>query len=181
MINQKFELPTGECVRLIFGETRVGERAMYLQGVRSGLLGADEPEDKIHYERNLKFGSIKLACEAKSHAPHVDAVVSPPSSRNDADPYREAILRILPPRTIDLTTNFSRNGSVKSGDAATTLSQLINNMSYAPCGLESSIGSLVIVDDLIAQGKTVAALLDHIRHAGLKQSADVTVVAIALI
>jgi adenine/guanine phosphoribosyltransferase-like PRPP-binding protein len=73
-------------------------------------------------------------------------------------------------------TNFSRKGKVKIGHDDTTLEQAIDELVYTADGAESGIKSLLIVDESSASGRTAAAVLHHIREAGLTASCEVTVV-----
>jgi hypothetical protein len=77
----------------------------------------------------------------------------------------------------DLTPNFSRKRKVKVGHNDTTLEQAIDEMIYTRDGTESGAKSLLIIDESIASGKTVAAVLHHLRIAGLSKECRVVVVA----
>ena len=109
----------------------------------------------------------------KCEVPDFDAAVSPPSSRQDADPYRDSILRDTKVR--DLTPNLSRNGDAKASDNKATVQDVIDEFVYKPDGSENSIKSLLIVEESTAEGKTVAAFLHHLRAAGLTESCSITI------
>jgi predicted amidophosphoribosyltransferase len=136
----------------------------------------DEKSDMaVEYHAMESFYGQQLAALVGSEVPDLDAVVSPPSSRPDATPYRNAVLRERSAH--DLTHNFSRKGKVKVGNNDTTLQQAVDEMIYTRDGRESGLKSLLIVDESIASGKTVAAVLHHLRTAGLSKECKVTVVA----
>ena len=99
-----------------------------------------------------------------------DAVVSPPSSRRDIDAYRRAILTRAPVRVL---SGFTRKGKVKAGDRGSTLADVIDEFVYVPNGQEREIFSLIIIDESVAEGKTAAALLEHLKRHGLPDEAEV--------
>jgi hypothetical protein len=173
MSKDEFTLPTGERVTLIYGAKHPGKGTTYLNAARMGPV--DEKSNMaVEYHAMERLYSLELAAQVKGEVPDFDAVVSPPSSRPDANPYREAVLCAR--RAQDLTSHFSRMGKVKVGHNDTTLAQAIDEMIYTRDGTESGIKSLLIVDESIASGKTVAAVLHHMRKAGLPKGCKVTVV-----
>ncbi len=127
----------------------------------------------LEYRGMKKQFAVELAAQINSEIPEFDAVVSPPSSRPDANPYREAVLRDK--KVLDLTRCFSRKGRVKIGRDETTLDQAFDELTYQPSGNERDVKSLLIVDESIASGKTVAAVLHHLRGAGLPERCKITV------
>jgi hypothetical protein len=173
MPKDEIKLPTGETVNLIYGARHPGRGTTYLNAVRMGPV--DEGSSMaVEYHAMEKFYAPELAAQVEREVPEFDAMVSPPSSRPDANPYREAILRTKSTR--DLTPHFSRKGKVQVGHNDTTLEQAIDEMIYARDGAESAITSLLVIDESLASGKTVAAVLDHMRRAGLPKGCKVTVV-----
>ena len=80
----------------------------------------------VQYHAMESFYGQQLAALVEGEVPDFDAVVSPSSSRPDANPYRNAVLRRKIAR--DLTPNFSRKGKVKVGHNDTTLEQAIDEM-----------------------------------------------------
>jgi hypothetical protein len=174
MPKEEFTLPTGETVSLIYGAKHPGKGTTYLNAVRMGPVD-EQSGMAVEYHGMARAYSWELAAQVKDEVPDFDAVVSPPSSRQDAHPYREAVLRERSAR--DLTPNFSRKGEVKIGHNDTTLEQAIDELIYTRNDTESGIKSLVIVDESIASGKTVAAILYHMRKAGLPDGCKVTVAA----
>lgn len=174
MPNEEFTLPTGEKVTLIYGAKHPGRGTTYLNAARMGPV--DEHSNMaLEYHAMEAFYGQQLAAQVEGEVPDFDAVVSPPSSRPDANPYRDAVLRRRNAR--DLTPNFSRKGKVKVGQNDTTLDQAIDEIIYTGDGMESGVKSLLLVDESIASGKTVAAVLHHLRTAGLSKACKVTVAA----
>jgi predicted amidophosphoribosyltransferase len=174
MPTSELTLPTGEKVRLIYGAKHPEKGTAYLNAVRMGLV------DKLanlaaEYRGMEKIYALRLAAQIKAETIAFDAVVSPPSSREDATPYREAVLQVG--RAQDRTANFSRKNKVKIGHNDTTLAQAIDELIYKPDGTEAGIKSLLIVDESVASGKTVAAVLHHLREAGLPKDCKVIVCA----
>ena len=54
---------------------------------------------------------------------------------------------------------------------------MIEELDYEADGKEHEIKSLLIVDETVADGKTAAAMLHHLRMHGLSEGAEVTLVA----
>lgn len=174
MPKEEFRLPTGEKVTLIYGAKHPGKGTTYLNAARMGPV--DETSHMaVEYHATKRFYGAELAAQVKGEVSDFDAVVSPPSSRPDANPYREAVLRDSSAH--DLTSHFLRKGKIKVGHKDITLEQAIDEMIYTGDGTESGIKSLLIVDESIASGKTVAAVLHHMRKAGLPKGCKLTVVA----
>jgi len=165
MPTEQFELPTGEVVIAMYGSEHPGLGTTYLNTVRMKAVDEDSPL-ALEY-RNLvgpKFSKI-LKAEVGAANFEFDAVVSPPSSRSDALPYRLAINAHRGAH--DLTANFSRRGEVRIGANDTTMKQAVAELSYSPDGTEAAITSLLIVDDVLASGRTVAAIVHHLLDAGM--------------
>ena len=178
MPKEDFILPTSEKVPLIYGAMHPGKGTTYLNAVR--MMPIDETSaTAVEYHAMKEFLAQLLAAKVKAEMPTFDSVVSPPSSRSDAEAYRQAVLR---DRSVpDLTSRFSRKGKVKIGDNNTTLDQAVDELVYSSTGTESGIHSLLIVDKSIASGKTVAAVLHHMRQAGLRKDCRITIVVWARI
>jgi hypothetical protein len=108
MPKDEFTLPTGEKVTLIYGAKHPGKGTTYLNAARMGTV--DEKSNvAVEYHAMERFYSSKLAAQVKGEVPDFDAVVSPPSSRPDANPYREAVL--WDKSAHDLTSHFSLMGN----------------------------------------------------------------------
>jgi hypothetical protein len=174
MPKSEFTLPTGEKVTVIYGAKHPGKGTAYLNAVRMGPV--DENSDMaVEYLKMKTHWARQLAAQVKNEISDFDAVVSPPSSRpDDANAYRAAVLHHSNAR--DLTSNFSRRGKVKVGLNGTSLEQAIDEMVYTSDGTELDIKSLLIVDESIASGKTVAAILHRMQKAGLPKECKVTIV-----
>lgn len=172
MTKDIFTLPTGETVKRIYGVRHPGEGTTYLNAVRATKV--DEASGMASEYRAMKpFYGRRLAEEVKRETPDFDAVLSPPSNRQDAVPYRDGILSDTKAR--DLTGNFSRHGKIKAADDKATVQDVIGEFIYKPDGSEGSIKSLLIVDESTASGKTVAAVLHHLRAAGLPETCSITI------
>jgi len=133
----------------------------------------------IAYRKTVPFNkALVLASLAVPDGETFDAVVSPPSSRDDAIPYREACIKRGKMR--DLSQRFTRKGAVKAA-TADTLQEMIGEFVYEPGGDEKSITSLLIVDESLASGRSAAAVLHYLRTAGLPETCKVTVAVAALL
>jgi len=161
---EDFKLPTGEEVRLIYGQKHPGKGTVYLNAVRMGINDKDNALAKEYHAMRQTYTQC-LAREVNCSITQLHAVVSPPSSREDATPFRKAIIKDT--QALDLTPCFSRHGKLKMANSETTMRQAIDEFRYEAQGCEGSIKSLLIVDESIASGKTIAAVLYHMRQAGL--------------
>lgn len=167
------KLPTGEDIALIYWETRPSFLKFgALQSLRSGLIRPDGDLAK-QYLAMAPFYGRQFAAQLSGAW---QAVVAPPSSHDFAKPYLTAILERT--NALDLTQRFTRAGPVRSSaDPPPALAELAESISYAPEADESGIRSLLFIDDVFASGRTLAALLQHLRKSGLP--ADCTVQAAA--
>jgi predicted amidophosphoribosyltransferase len=145
----------------------------YLQMVRQpDRYDAQKLEDwRTNYEQCLPSYLIKFAGHFDDE---MGAIVSPPSSRPRLlDPYRAALLKKFP-RALDLTDAFTDTSKPSSG-LGTSFEHLVTAISYKPLGNEPALKSLVIVDDVLASGRTAAAVIQKLTDAGLPQNCQITV------
>jgi predicted amidophosphoribosyltransferase len=174
MPKDNFKLPSGETVPRIFGATHPGRGTAFLNAVRMGPAAEIAAQELAAVYRAMeKTFARELAIEVERGAPNFDAIVSPPSSRCDALAFKDAIMRGK--QAYDFTANFNRHGKFKIGDDETTRQQAFDELIYTPSGNEGAINSLLIVDESTATGKTVEAVLQHLRDAGLPDDCKVTV------
>ncbi|MFG1201770.1 phosphoribosyltransferase [Xanthobacter aminoxidans] len=166
-------LSTEKVVQLVYGAQHPGSGTVYLQSVR--MRKVDEQSGvALCYRSLLSNNAGRLAALVRDQVPEIDAVVSPPSSRQDAVPYREAILRDRP-GTPDLSGDFTRAGKTKAGDSKTTVKDMVDEFQYRSVKDLSGVKSLLIVDESISTGKTVAAVLQHLYANGLPEDCRITV------
>ena len=166
-----FTLPTGESVTLLCIGKGFHGILHYLHSVRSGKATEGAAAE---YENMKTTYANQLAALVGNEVPDADTLVVPPSSRDDTAPYGEAILQkqVL---LQDLSGQFSRNGNVRAADNDTALDQVIEEYVYAPSGSEPTTKSLLILDETVGSGKTAAAILHHLRAAGLPSDCKVTI------
>lgn len=147
----------------------------YLQRVRSmaNLPPALLQGMEQRYRAGLAVWPAQLA--AHIDAP-VAAIVSPRSSRPELiEPYLQA-MRDKFPVAVDLTGSFERTGEQRAGEGA-TVAELIAATSYRPAGDERSLDAIVIVDDVVAEGKSAAAVIALLRTAGVPETAKIRIAA----
>jgi hypothetical protein len=106
----EFELPTGAKVTLIYGAQHPGRGTGFLQGVRTGIYN-DSSVEALANRNMLWVYQRDLAALVGQELPSFDAIVSPPSCRQDADPYRSAIAEGQ--KAMDLTPFFTRKNKYK--------------------------------------------------------------------
>lgn len=177
MPTEEFELPNGELVLLVYGDVYPNASTLYLQGIRSGSVSGDQNIALI-YRAMERIYAGRLADAVLAEVGHVDAILTPPSSRADAEPYRKAISMRL--QAQDLTDRFDRKGIVRASQAV-SVDDLIGEFIYEPGGDEGDIKTLLIIDESIASGRTVESLLTHLRFSGLSSDCRVTVAVQALL
>jgi glutamine phosphoribosylpyrophosphate amidotransferase len=144
---------------------------IYLQSIRSGILKPGSLVIPAHETMVTFKYSIQLRTETQLDS--VDAVASPPSTRTDAAPYREKFAGIA---SIDITERFSRRAPFKAG-TSNDLDEVRASMSYASAGDESNLRSILIVDDILASGRTVSGMVSHLREAGASYLNEIYVAA----
>lgn len=172
MTKTNFKLPSGEIAVFIFGAKYNDEKTFYLQGIRSkkvfeGSLIAQ------NYHAMKDIWANRLAAELHAHVSKADALIVAPSSRDDIAPYRDAIeLRLI--REFE-AGKFSRLGKKKSAEGA-TINDLMEDFSYTASGNESNFNTIIVLDDSLASGNTISAMLSHLYRAGLPKDCRIIVV-----
>jgi hypothetical protein len=165
----QFKLPNGRTVLRIYEVRPPGPGSQYLNGVRMGLVKEDSLIATAYHNQKQLFAQ-SLATQIIKAGVSFDALVSPPSSRDDIDVYRSAVLDRIPARVL---TGFTRKGKVKAGASKTTWADMVEEFDYAATGDECDIRSLMILDESVADGKTAAAVLEHLRRNGLRDEVPV--------
>ena len=171
-------LPTGEQIDLIFLRdwNNIGE-LLYLQSIRSGRIDENSSIATL-YKGMFGINCQRLADFTAHSGIEFDAIAKAPSSRDDAAPYHDCILQ----RTCanDISERFLKSESSRSGSPGSSQQDVIDAITYMAEGDEGSIQNLLIVDDSFASGKTIAAMLHHLRSAGLN-NCSITVAVPALL
>lgn len=102
-----------------------------------------------------------------------DVITKAPSSREDAQPYFDSIKAEFPD-ALDLSDCFSKKDGCKAGSAASL-------KKFLPCltfGCDCELGDysrLLIVDDLMSNGLTAAAMIRRLQEEGLQDEAEISV------
>lgn len=143
----------------------------YLQRVRSHPLRASLATYEQRYLDELPRAVRECKSLLKEYS--FDAALRLPSSRGDAAPYLEALLEDRS-TTKDVTSGLSRNaGAPRAGDGA-SLKEIQSGMSLK-CRQLGDFKTVLIVDDILADGKSAAACINLLHENGLPQSAKITV------
>lgn len=136
----------------------------------SAKLGM-RPETIARRERDY---ASRLVSFAAHFSEPMDVLVSPPSTRPELIvPYRQALSKKFPD-AIDRTEAFTSDGSVSSTHGA-SYEELLASISYKPFGDESKLNSIVIVNDVLARGRTVAAIIHRLKEAELSPTCSITI------
>jgi len=164
------DLPSGETVRYIYlrDVKNLGDM-IYLQSIRSGRLKEDYQTSKTYKAMEWLY-AIQLSEELDEMT--FDAALTPPSSRTDAKPYLEQILATRD--AIDFSNRFTRNGKCKSANEH-SVKEMLSEFIYQKSGDECKIGSLLIVDDSVASGTTIATIIQLLKDNGMRDTCKVTV------
>ena len=165
-------LPTGETIPVFHATNSTGAAGRWFNAKRMGITAEDAREQ---YQRKIPELQTALMDEIERSGITFDTVISPPSSGADVEPYRQAVIERWSVR--DLSKNLTRKGKTKAMKSETTLEDMIEEFTYTPDGSEPSIRSIMIVDESIASGKTAAAILHHLRAAGLPKGTTIAVAA----
>lgn len=171
-------LPNGEEIDLVFLRDwkDLGD-LLYLQSIRSGRID-ENSSTAVSYRAMLGINSQRLADFVDHTGVKFDAIAMAPSSRDDALPYHECIIKRL--CATDISSRFSKSEETRSGSPDSSAQDVIDAISYRPEGDEGSFRNILIVDDSFASGKTTAAMLHHLRIAGM-DNCSVTVAVPALL
>ena len=161
-------LPTGETIRVCYATLSDGWAGNYFNGKRLGFNGE---LTKHNYNRVIPELRTQLVHEIQQAGITFDAVVCPPSMGEDIEPYRQAVLERWPVR--DLTGNFTRQGLKRAVHPDTSVEDMIAEFGYTPDGKEAELRSLLVVDESVASGKTIGAVLYHLREHGMRKDAAV--------
>src|ERR1035437_548258 len=145
---------------------------MYLQSLRSKVLAAitANPYNSLlarSYRANLP-GYLKALIAVYSTP--FDAIVAPPSRRRHSRPYRLAFANAFP-SAIDVTDRFSRRRGT-SACLAPSFSALHAAIRYRCKGDETSLRSVLFIDDILSTGTTAAVVCSHLQAAGMSASAQ---------
>jgi hypothetical protein len=161
-------LPTGETICVYHATNAEGWAGKFFNGKRAGFIG----ELTLHnYKKKIPDLQAALIAEIEEAGIVFDAVVCPPSKGTDIEPYRQAILERWPVH--DFTPNFTRKGQKRAVRLDTTVADMIAEFAYTPDGKEGEVKSLLVIDESVASGKTLAAVLHHLRTNGLPADAHV--------
>jgi hypothetical protein len=168
-----FKLPPDFDVELLYLAKwpNIGD-LQYFQSIRSGAITEAHAMAVNYHAMTSKF-----VAQLSSLIPQdasFDAILMPPSSRRDAVPYKAAVHGRA---ATDISPLFKRSPGVTSGNTATTMAALTDALSYQSAGDEKTFHSLLIVDESVASGKTIAAIVHHLRAAGLPPDCKITVAA----
>ena len=145
----------------------------YLQGIRSGTLSEDSQTSIIYhvYEDQYATDLCKLVT-----IPAPDVIVRPPSSRCDSRCYF-AKIRARYPAAADISHCFQKQQGFKVGQCK-TLEAAVGSFTLSNLP-EISNRDLLIVDDMMGDGLTAAALLTLLQGNGLTFS-NVTLAVAAI-
>jgi predicted amidophosphoribosyltransferase len=121
---------------------------------------------QLEFLARQKFERLPMQLAEKVTGP-IDAIVRLPSDhRWQAEPYHAALLEKFP-EAVDLTDRLSRPGDCRSNLDA-TMPQIKQSHIYQPKGDEGTFRSLLIVDDTLRTGNSVAAMIGAFLEKGLR-------------
>lgn len=163
-----FTLPTQRTIRLSYVTDHTGAAGQYFNAKRMGL---NAPSISELYLLKVPALQKALVAEIENAGIQFDTVVCPASKDRDTDPYRDDVLERWPVR--DISANFGRKGVKKAMRPETSVDDMIGEFSYQPDGAEGSIRSLLVLDESVASGKTIAAIIHLLTQAGMPHDATV--------
>lgn len=146
----------------------------YLQYVRDAALlrrVSVNTDYESEYLRDLDAWTTQLSQLIPNDlAP--DAIALAPSSRTLGVPYRAAISARFP-SAVDLSQHFTKTDDTKAGSLK-TFAEVLKGITYAGPP-QPSLGSLLIVDDVLESGRTVASMVNRLLVARMPPTSTITV------
>jgi len=155
--------------------------AYILQGIRNGVL-KNYPTALRKYDTSYRNAIPKIISDFltafKDRCVQHAALIVPPSSRDDARPYAEALLK-AGIAIIDLSDCVQRiNSSFRAGEAV-SFEDVCSSIKVIQEPPTEPFGSLVVVDDVLSSGRSVAAVVLALRNSGfILQSTEIFVAAV---
>ena len=153
------------------------------EGRRSGLAylhrvrqfpSLDFSQDEAFYLKHVVPQATRGLAE-QLEGRTFDVVFSPPSSRDDARPYREAIKQRLAPAQ-DWTDRFRRVADMRAG-LSQSCDAVRDATEFTPDPRIGDVRSVLMVDESVATGVTACAMLTLLRQNGLSLEAEFVVAA----
>jgi hypothetical protein len=155
--------------------------AYYLQGMRNGVLRAVPSALALREASYLKAVprviEDLLAAFSDRGVPHT-ALVVPPSSRNDARPYADALLN-AGIATVDLSGCVKRIDSSFRASQSVSFEEVRSSIEIVKRPEASPFGSLIVVDDVLSSGRSVAAVVLSLQESSfVLKSSQIFVAAV---
>lgn len=146
----------------------------YLHSVRSEV-GHFHPDmlETMRQGYLAELSGYTRAFESWASNVDFDTIVVVPSSRCDARPFADALLKAHPSAR-DLSPQMSKSPGWRSG-GGDALADARENIKAATFDA-SSIKSIAIVDDTLSTGNSAAVVLESLRENGLREDALVWLV-----
>ena len=124
------------------------------------------------YERMEASYADRLASMVRTSPRYV---FTPPSRYRFASVYLEAC-KSKNPGGLDISRRFQRlHSGVVASENNITARDVYRSLAYHSAGDEPDIKSILMVDDVVAGGKTTRATFTHLVEAGMPNDANVTV------
>ena len=155
--------------------------AYFLQGTRNGVLKGLPSAMGIHkkiYHKSMPIIINIFLTAFSDRCVQCAALVAPPSSRNDAQPYADALLD-AGIASVDLSCCVSRiDSSFRAGESA-SFEEVRSSIEVVLKPQDHSFDSLVVIDDVLSSGRSVAAVVLALRDSGfILNSTQVFVAAV---
>lgn len=171
MVPAKLQIGRKAAYDIYFYARGFHPQLQYLNSARSGAPVSPIVEDQ--YRSMQSWFATKLA-KTLPPVPVGSVILTPPSSRKDAEVYLEATLTHHPSLKV-ISNRVSRKGKVKAA-TTTSIASVIREFKYAPQGDESTIKEVYILDETVGTGRTIASMHYHLCKAGLRKDCKVVVV-----
>lgn len=154
----------------------------YLQGIR-GVLRSFPPQIQSRYEQrylHVRPRIIEALCSATEGRVAAEcAVVVPPSSREDARPYADALLKrgIV---TCDLSSNLERRDGAFRAATDDSFDAVRASLCVVGPASPIQVSSLIVIDDVFSSGRSVAATVLALRDGGFIGDSTSVLVAVVV-
>jgi len=142
--------------------------AYYLQGIRNGVLRALPSAMALReasYFRAIPRVIEDLLTAFSDRGVQNAALVVPPSSRNDTRPYADALLK-SGIASIDISACVKRIDSSFRAGQSLSFEEVRSSIEVIHSPKASPFDSLIVVDDILSSGRSVAAVVLALRESG---------------
>lgn len=149
----------------------------YLQRVRMPALTRNHPEmiEWLEKQYHAALPQLLETFSALLASERIDLIVAVPSSRQDVDPYRAAVVSTHA-EALDLSATFRKNPEI-AATTATSRDAVDQAITCDSIVVPATATRVLILDDIFSSGRSAAAVIARLRERGLNPKATVIIAA----